>query len=608
METQERSGRYARGRSGRFRWMMIAAAALLTAACSDNDPLRPDPSPEPGPEDPNGHPTFVTPFVRRVDLDFEAVGSFRPGQPITVISIARGRRPAADVDFSLVVLDEETQPGSPPPVRQVSDFRGSMGRGQEQRLNATLTFARPGFYRVVASARARAPQGETRAPGDSVVGNFSSQTLYLYIDQNGGGASREHDPSLAAGRMPMYGSFGPFMQAAAASVSLRSETGQQTTGTVNGVMWVYNDSTRSHERLGNTQGYADCRTSTGATQRLNFTVTADGLFTFTCASGLYTGRIDLRNADADVYGHGGAFAGATFDQTLGPQPSLQAQNQYAGYVFSTLTKHIPAAKSRFGRQRPSAVTAWVSDYDAGYPIQYCQAINTAFGCTRADVIMSNHARVFDEDGIFVTMHEYGHSFHHKAIEALPTSYGCDPNGHAYDVPYNLSCAFVEGFADFFSAWLLSSRLTNSYYSDWIFETYPFYNSLGLLTEGAAAGFFYDLVDGVGDYDANANNAAYEESFDNAVYPGTFIANIIANCAPYTRTSTGSYTYTYTLDGMDQVVYCIEGNVNAEVIGPTYGGGWRTQYDGVAWGPTFSYPAGYSGTTVRKLWTWNFYGQ
>lgn len=605
METQRRSDLHARVRSGRFRWMMAAAVALLAAGCNDSDPLQPDPSPEPGQENPDGLPTFVAPFVRRVDLEFEAVGAFRPGLPVNIISIARGRRPAEDVEYSLVVLDEETQAGSEPPARRVQQFRGSVGRGQEQRLNATLTFARPGIYRVVASARARGPANETRVPGDSVIGNFSSETLYLLIDENGGRATRQHDPAAIGDRKPLYGSFGPFIQGGTASVTPWPATANQTTGTVNGVFWVYNDSTGTHERLGGPQGYVDCRTSTGSYQRITFTVNADGTFSFSCASGVYTGRIDLRNRYADVYGHGGAFAGATFDQSYGAAPSLQASNQYAGYVFATLNRHVPTAEARFGRSR-TAITAWVSDYDPNYRIQYCQVVNTAYGCTRADVVMQNYKRVFGEDGIFVTMHEYGHAFHHRAIEALPTSYSCNPNGHYYDVPHNLSCAFVEGFADFFSAWLLSSRLTSSYYSDHVFESRAFYGSSGLITEGAAAGFFYDLADGAGDPDA-ANNTVSEEWFDNATYPGSFIANIMANCAPWTRTSTGSYTYTYTLDGMDQVVYCIEGNVNAETVGPTYGTGWRTQWDGVSWSPTFSYPTGYNATTVRRLWLYNFYG-
>lgn len=607
METKRQGNLHVRTRSGRFRWMM-AAVTLLAAACSDNDPLQPDPGDEPGAGDAGIMPTSSMPFVRRVDLDFEAAGSFRPGQPVNIISIARGRRAAADMEFSLVVLDEETQPGSPPPVREVQQSRGAMGRGAERRLNAALTFAKPGIYRVVASARSRAPENETRTPGDSIVGNFSSQTLYLYIGENGGKASKQHDPNMAGGRTTLYGSFGPFTggTAGATNVSLRSEVAQQTTGTVNGVFWVYNDSTRTHERLGYTQGYADCRTSTGTTQRLPITVNSDGTFSFTCTSGIYTGRIELRNTDAEVFGEAGAFAGATFDQTVGSQPALQASNQYAGYVFSTYNKHVPAARALFARARPGPITTWVSATNGSYPIQYCQAINTTFGCTRADVIMQNHTRVFDEDGIFVTMHEYGHSFHHRAIESLPGTYRCDPGGHHIDVPYNLSCAFVEGFADFFAVYLLSSRLTNTWYSDYTIENRGFYSSNGLITEGAAAGFFYDLVDGTGQPDSYSNTVA-EETFDNAAYPASFIANIMANCQPYYRNSTGTPVYANILDGMDQVVYCIEGNVNAETVGPTYGTGWRTTWEAVSWSPTFSYPTGFSTTTVRKLWLYNFYG-
>ncbi|HST62673.1 MAG TPA: hypothetical protein VLK84_28465, partial [Longimicrobium sp.] len=366
METQRQSGLHVRVRSGRFRWMMAAAVALTTAGCDDNDPLQPDPGTKI--EEPGTMPTSSMPFVRRVDVEFEAVGSFRPGQPVTIISIARGRRPAAEMEFSLVVLDEETQPGSPPPVREVQQSRGALGRGAERRLNASLTFPRAGIYRVVASARARTPENETRVAGDSVIGNFSSETLYLYIEENGGRASRQHDPTTA-GRMTQYGSFGPYTTGATENVSLRSEVAQQTTGAVNGVFWVYNDSTRTHERLGYTSGYADCRTSTGGTQRLPITVNGDGTFSFTCATGIYTGRIELKNTDAEVYGEAGAFAGATFDQTAGSQPALQASNQYAGYVFATYNKHVPAARALFARARPGPITTWVSATNGSYPIQ-----------------------------------------------------------------------------------------------------------------------------------------------------------------------------------------------------------------------------------------------
>ena len=214
--------------------------------------------------------------------------------------------------------------------------------------------------------------------------------------------------------------------------------------------------------------------------------------------------------------------------------------------------------------------------------------------------------MFGQDGLFVTVHEYGHAYHYVAIEPWPNTYGCAPGGHQPAVPYSLACAFVEGFADFFAGWILANRLTSAYgYSDYNWEYRSYAGVNGLITEGAAAGFFYDLADGSSDLDAAGNTTAYEEAFDNAVYPGSFIANIIANCSPYTQTSTGN-VFADPLDGMDQVVYCVEGHVNAEIIGPTYGNYWRTQWDAVSWYPSFSWPAGYSGTTVRTLWKWNFY--
>ncbi|HEX7239992.1 MAG TPA: hypothetical protein VF263_06975 [Longimicrobiaceae bacterium] len=584
----------------RFRWVAAVAGCILAAACSDDGLVTPGPGPgaPDGPGTPSEDATSVGPFIRRVELDFQAVGSFRPGAPVTVVAIARGRRAAQDVDFSVVVLDEETQPGGTPPVRQVQTFRGGMGRGQEQRLNATLTFPKPGLYRVVASARSQPPADENLASADSVVGNFSSETLYVLIDENGGRAEREY--SAPEGRTPLYGSFGPFTQGQGAALPAQMQA--QTSVTVTGIMWNYNDLTATHERLGPTVGTLNCRSSTGSYVASSFNVAADGSFSFFCASGVYNGQIHLRSTYADVYGHGGAFAGASFDQSMGTNLSIQSSNQYAGYVYLTLNQHIPTANSRFGRSRPQ-IKAWVSTTDG--TIVYCPYGGTTV-CPQIDIIRSHKGRVFGEDGIFVTMHEYGHGFHWRAIEPWPNTYGCDPNGHNPAVPWSRACAFVEGFADFFSSWILANRLTSAYgYSDYNWETRSYAGTDGLITEGAAAGFFYDLVDGSGDLDAYGNTTAYEETFDNAVYPGSFIANIIANCSPYTTTSTG-YLYANPLDGLDQVVYCVEGHVNAEIMGPTYGSNWRTQWDGVSWSPSFSYPTGFSGTTVRTLWKWNFY--
>lgn len=593
---ERRLGRRGTSGRGRFGWMAVMAA-VLASGCDDSGLFTPGPGPgaPTGPGEPSEDATSVGPFVRRVELDFQAVGSFRPGTPITVTAIARGRRPAADMDFSVVVLDEEMQPGSTtPPVREVQTFRGAMGRGAEHRLNATLTFAKPGLYRVVASARSQPPADEKLAPADSAVGNFSSETLYLLIDDTGGRASRDY--AAPQGRTPLYGSFGPFTQQTAA---IRAQAATAVTG----VMWNYNDLTRTHERLGPTVGTLNCRNSTGTYVASSFNVAADGTFSFSCASGVWNGQIHLRGTYADVYGHGGAFAGANFDQSMGASLSIQSSNQYAGYVYLTLNRYVPTANSRFGRSRPQ-IRAWVSTTDP--LIVYCPTGGTT-ACPQADVIRSYKNRVFDQDGIFVTMHEYGHGFHWRAIEPWPGTYGCDPNGHNPAVPWSLACAFVEGFADFFSGWVLSSQLTGTYgYSDYNWETASYASVDGLKTEGAAAGFFYDLADGSGDPDNYGNTAAYEENFDTAVYPGSFIANIIQNCSPYTTTSTG-YLFANPLDGMDQVVYCIEGHTNAEIIGPTYGNGWRTQWDGVSWSPSFSYPAGFSGTTVRTLWKWNFYG-
>src|ERR1044071_939506 len=81
---------------GRFRWVMVMAAGLLAAGCSDDGLLTPGPLPgaPEGPGEPSEDATSVGPYTRRVDLDFVPAGAFRPGLPVTITAIARGRRTA----------------------------------------------------------------------------------------------------------------------------------------------------------------------------------------------------------------------------------------------------------------------------------------------------------------------------------------------------------------------------------------------------------------------------------------------------------------------------------------------------------------------------------
>jgi hypothetical protein len=608
-------------RPSRSAWHVcwIVAGALLYG-CDNrrDDPLGPEPGPAPRPESPSGpsaDDTGDSPAVRRVGLDIVAAGSFRPGTPITVTALARARRAAEGIDYEIVVLDaeEEDVSGVPGKGRVVDRFQGPLPQGAERRLTGTVTFARPGYYRIVVTAASRRPESEpVYTPGQLPTIDFSSETLYVLVDENGGRASRSPELNVAApDRLPLYGAYGPFVSgrrpaASAAGGLAPARSSQARSTTFTGTFVYYNDSTKVDEPIHDALLTVKCLDANFQVYD-SFTRRTDtnGKYSFTCTSGIFDGRIDLRNFYADVYGAGGEAAGvAYFNEGQGANRYLKAYNRFAAYVFATYRRYVPVAESRFGVYRPSAITAWVAAADSTYPIRYCDQATS--GCPQGNLIQQNYTRTFGSDGTYVTMHEYGHAFHYAAIER-PASYYCSTTGvHYIDTPYTLSCAFVEGFATFFAVWLLGDRLTNQYYSDYSIEKQTYWtNGDGVIIEGAAAGFFYDLVDGSADRD-EANNTVFEESFDNAAYPGTFITNIMAKCVPW-RSITGGYDYTYYLDGLDQVVYCIEGNVTAETESQKHSTRWRQTWDGVTWSPTFSYPTGFSATTVRRLWKYNFYG-
>jgi hypothetical protein len=231
--------------------------------------------------------------------------------------------------------------------------------------------------------------------------------------------------------------------------------------------------------------------------------------------------------------------------------------------------------------------------DSTFPIHYNQT---------HDTIRTNYKRVFKQDGTFVTIHEYGHAFQWGAIEA-PGDYYCNATGeHVMNQQYTKSCAFVEGFATFFSAWVAGDSLNGTYgYSDYYVENQSWYTGKdGMQVEGAVAGFFYDFVDASTAPDGYNNETGGDDSWDGVAYPGSFLVSVLRNCV----TAGPSTSYTQLL-GMDEVVYCLEGNTTAAAAASALG--WNTWWSASSVTRNATPPAGYSTDAVRRLWKRNFYG-
>jgi hypothetical protein len=572
---------------------VLAALAAFAAGC-DIDSVGPgiDGPPEEGP---SRDDTGIAPATRRIGLDVRATGAFRPGAPIVVSSTARGVKSARGVDWELIVLDEEGDNAEVRRVgRSVAQFRGDLSRGAQRQLTATLTFPRAGYYRVLSIARGEGPANEVRTAGDSAIIDLSSETLYLYVDEQGGRITNGFDPAVESpGRSPQFGAFGPFVsrQPAAQSAARVSASAARVYDTRTFV--YYDENIRGNRAVNNGEITIECLDYSFNVIRTYPTRTGtDGTFVINCETPYYNGIARLRNIYADVYGRDRQDVSAFFGEYDGAGQIVSAPNHYAGHVFHLLTRYVPIAEQRFGHRR-AAMTVYVAD-DTTYAINYNQT---------QDIIRQNRTRVFGEDGTFVTIHEYGHAFQWRAIEA-PASYYCSPTGeHRWTVAYTLSCGWVEGFASFFATWVAGDALRNTYYSDHTVETqinpgtstrYWQYGS-GVLIEPAVAGFFYDLVDGTASPDGPANETGTDD--DAATYPADFLATVMRTCTLTSGTTTIS-----ALDGIDQFIYCLEGNTTAYSLGYA---NWRS-YGSVNRGTT-TLPTGYSTTTVRAIWRRNLYG-
>jgi hypothetical protein len=563
----------------------LVLGAVLAGCTDDGSPVAADePGRAPRPEG-DAERTSVSPVVPRVDVRFEVNGAFRPGVPVNVTAVAWARRQADDMRMELVVHDEPSPAGTPAEAagrRPVGSTQGGLGRGSERRLSQNITFAEPGYYRVSARVVSSGPTPDVM-PGDSLILNTTHETLYILVDENGGRLTAGFDRAALGARTPLYGSYGPFVPGGRAAGGARSllpvgGPSRQTSTTYTYYVEYDNQDTGTRRPVPGAQAEIKClNTSYAVHSTLYPTVNADGSFTFTCPYGYFDGTVRLRDWYSDVLRESRQPAGVDYFWE-GTARRLVASSNYAAHVFVTLRQYVPTAESRFGGRWRSRLPVVVSD-----------------------TVRTNYSRIFGEDGRFVTMHEYGHAYQWGAIEQW-NNYGSCPSPHYTTQFSNRGCAYVEGFATFFAVWMAGNELGSAAYeTDYHIETQTFYTSAdGMGIEGSVAGFFYDLVDGSGQRDNSANTGVYEESWDTAVYPGSFIGDMMATCAPY-YVSSGTNVYTYYLDGLDQLVYCMEGNVSAE----GYTSLWRTTWSGVTHSATL--PSGYSTTLVRTLWRRNLYG-
>jgi hypothetical protein len=349
----------------------------------------------------------------------------------------------------------------------------------------------------------------------------------------------------------------------------------------------------------NTRVFATCYDPMSETSSQVYTqADAGGYFSFTCYA--QNGYLPVWlntfvNQYAVVSGYEGAPVGGTTYLELGVTGDLLTANDNAARSFIRISTAASRTQAKFGTTR-SAVAAYVSDAQPNAPTSYRTCCDRIYlGPTR----IWDDAGLNSQDGTFVISHEYGHAFHYMGIDTWG-SVSCHNNTHSINALNTYSCAFVEGFADFFSVWVMGDYLTSGqesggYTTDNFLEqnTYRLIGEGGGI-EGAVAAFMYDLVDGAGEPDGANNQPDGDEAFDVVAFSGADLRSTIRNCIlGATKT---------TMNGVDQLAPCAERSVAARSAVPiAFQGNW------VAWNSVSGgSPAYWSATEVRRLWLYNLY--
>lgn len=180
----------------------------------------------------------------------------------------------------------------------------------------------------------------------------------------------------------------------------------------------------------------------------------------------------------------------------------------------------------------------------------------------------------------------------------------------------MTCAWLEGWADFFAVYLFGGELDGTtLYSDVYFEENWFYSHDqfgglrqcigqpltnpvcdGSTIEGAVAAFLYDLVD---DASSPDHNPGVDD--DQLTLNPSYVAAVVKTC----RTRVLASWLWKSPDGIDDAIYCLETTIDPTVSSEYF----RTRpLPPVAISESAIEPPGWSATAIRFQWLWSLYAR
>ncbi len=591
---------------------VIALLLVIYAAagCSEDSPMTPmntnrEASLESSEQSQDIQETRTTP---RASLSMEVSGAFRPGVPVSVKVQVRGERVSSHTDIEILSIDEKDVSSRAALTRNTSapslltQSRRSLGVEGTTTEQTTITFDRPGYYRIVAKATSPAP--EDRTTPEYIDGSLSvdldQEIMYVYISEDGGRLTDEFDHSILAypDRRPLFGSFGPFIRDEDFLTGGLEMVEEPEEVPFSGLFKYFNIDTNSNTLIPNAS-LEDVTCHVGSDQddpTFQYGPDASGAWEVFCPDG--TTRITGEMALVHTNVHLDNISGRTpfdFDVNLGAA-DIVAKNPYSAHVYKVLHDHIPTAFQEFGRTRGQIVVLMWSD---------ASVIGSAKYTPSTDRIETHPGVVFGSFGNFVTLHEYGHAFHVKAID-LPRNRFCSPSQHTFGGENTIHCAFNEGFANFFAAWIGNALLTTGSGSDYRAEVnfWQLQNTDGLRVEGKVTAFLYDLVDGTQELDGLDNMPMQDNFTESIQFPASFLADLMDHCTVSYTLTNGNVVTVSDLDGIDELVYRLEKDTDGWQAASQAGSSlWRTPTSVTV---PITMPTGWSKSAVRDLWLLNLY--
>lgn len=521
-----------------------------------------------------------------VDIKLSVEGELKPGGQNALVARIQSLTQTGPATVHL----KASQPLSQSRTESVERTRSvSLAPRGEVVQSLEARFDKPGYYHVLAQV-ATGKDAYLREDGTLIVPSAIAEGWVL-VTEDGGRFDAVYDTTVAA-KAPyglLHGTSGEFREAPKPTIR-EGGSGASLMSTIDG-LGVLTYQPQDADSIGvprrpipyaNISGY--CIDVQYGTPTMYVSTTTDvlGRFTVTCygTDSHFLGNYSLQNNTAKVPDSHAAF----YVGLGGTIPSdVYVARDRAARVYLVHNRYLNSGEvaSRFGVDRP-LVEYVVSSTPGTGGAEYDRSTDKIF--------IGYNLPMISNAVTFTILHEYAHAFHYVAMEA-PVGYFCSSpnNDHGINQALTASCAFVEGFGNFFSAWL-SDRLGDVYSPIMAEANESRLVGNGLLIEGAVSGFLFDLVDNASTYDGISGDD------DNVTISGAALLSILRSC----RFQSPNLD---EVSRSDELVFCLEGTVSSASSAPAAYQSSFGSYLALAYDFSVTLP---SLTDVRALWRKNFY--